>query len=155
MVPEDRVIVTDSLVAVAQDPDGNRGSLVVSSALLDRLDPTGVHVVVPSARTQIEDEPTLICHLVLAVRDQPEPVRVVAVITVDQYERLMTAFDALRVASALIPSTAAAIWSTDGEMAKRATRPLEPPDPGLPNTESDGAPPADPQALGGGGPNDG
>ena len=52
MIPEDRVVVTDTLVALADDPDANGGFLVVPSALLDRLDPTGVHVVVPTAGVQ-------------------------------------------------------------------------------------------------------
>jgi hypothetical protein len=103
MIPEDRVVTTDGLRAAAGEWAGNAGSLVISATLLDRLEPTALHVVVPAGHVHGPGEPTLVCHLVLAAQDAPEPVRVRTLVTVDQYESLPTAFEALRTASTLIP----------------------------------------------------
>jgi hypothetical protein len=111
MVLEDRVVTTDALRTAANAPDGNAGSLVISAALLDRLEPTGLHVVIPGANVRGPDEPTLVCELVLAARGESEPVRVRILVILDDYERLVTAFEALRAASGLIPGIAESIPS--------------------------------------------
>jgi hypothetical protein len=114
MIPEDRVVTTDALRAAAGDPAGNAGSLVISATLLDRLEPIALHVVVPAGHVHGPGETTLVCHLVLAAQDEPEPVRVRTLVTLDQYERLPTAFEALRAASTLIPGIGDSLPSPAG-----------------------------------------
>jgi hypothetical protein len=101
MALEDRVITTEQLVAANS---GDEIHLQLGAGLLRRLDPLGVHVLVPAGPLPGEAEPVICCQAHLRVAGEDEPLVVPTMITIDDFVTLPTAFEALGIAATLVPA---------------------------------------------------
>jgi hypothetical protein len=100
---EDRVVTTDQLIRIN---GGAEGWLQLGPGVLSRLEPLGLHVLVPSGHLHTSEEDVLSCMAELQVGKQdPLPVRVL--LPLEMYEALPRAFDVL----ARIPATATGMVS--------------------------------------------
>jgi hypothetical protein len=100
---ENRVITTDELaLANAQEWDG---TLQLSAILIDRLEPLGLHIVIPVAALG-EDGSMLTCMLQLHTHDSDEVVSVLVTISAEFYSSLPTASKVIGAAMALVDGLA-------------------------------------------------
>lgn len=98
---EDRVITTDQLA------DANAGIgpyLQIGAGVLQRLDPVGLHVLVPRGPVPASEGEVLCCDAQLRLAGETEPLTVPVLVAVDVFVELPTTFEALGVAAALVPS---------------------------------------------------
>lgn len=101
MALEDRVITTEQLVAANS---GDEIYLQLGVGNLRRLDPLGLHVLVPSRPLHGEAEPVLCCEAQLRVVGEDEPLVVPMLMKIDDLVTLPTAFEALGIAATLVPT---------------------------------------------------
>ena len=102
MPVEDRTIDTAGLRrAVA----GGAGWLQLADGLLDRLDPLGVHVVLPAGKVAHDGDDLVLVELVLSTGDNEEPTRVRVPMPLDRFFSLPTAYDTITRFQELLAAT--------------------------------------------------
>jgi len=112
MATEDRVATTEVFRSMHA---ANEGELLVAGALVEKLDPGGLHVLVPCGHVHGRGEGRLVCAAQLALTGEPTATEVDVVVSVETFEQLPTTFDVLRTATLLVPSTVDAV---DSELAE-------------------------------------
>lgn len=102
MAFEDRVITTEQLV---EANDGEEIYLQLGAGLLRRLDPLGLHILVPTGPLPgTEADRVLCCQAQLRVVGGEEPLVVPTMVGIDHFLTLPTAFEALGIAATLVPA---------------------------------------------------
>lgn len=110
MLLEDRVITTDQLV---EFNDGTTGWLQLGPGVLDRLDPLGFHVLVPSGHLRIADDDTVMSCMVELQTLTLDPLAVRVLVPHATFLELPSAFEVL----SRIPEAVSAMvtdWINDG-----------------------------------------
>lgn len=109
MLLEDRVITTDQLV---EFNDGTTGWLQLGPGVLDRLEPLGLHVLVPSGHLRIADDDTVMSCMAELQTGTLEPLTVRVLMPHATFMELPSAFEVL----SRIPAAVSAVvtdWITD------------------------------------------
>lgn len=102
MPVEDRTIDTGGLRrAVA----GGDGWLQLADGLIDRLDPLGVHVVLPAGKIAHDGDDLVLVELVLSTDDSDEPTRVRVPMPLDRFLSLPTAYATISRFQELVAAT--------------------------------------------------
>lgn len=104
---EDRVITTDQLITANDD----LGTFVqLGPGILRRLEPLGMHVLVPRGPLPAADvDPVLCCDALLRLVGEHDPLVVQVLIRLDDFINLPGAFEVLGIAVALVPMLAAGV----------------------------------------------
>jgi hypothetical protein len=89
---EDRTIDTDGLRRAVS---GGSGWLQLADGLLDRLDPIGIHVVLPAGRISHDGDDLVLTELVLDTGDHDKPTRVRVPMPLKEFLSLPTAYDTI------------------------------------------------------------